>query len=239
MVREGRAASLATVVGARSDAGAHLVGTKMLVPADGSAPVGSIQADIDASLVEDAASMLREERSAIVERETPLGLLEIFVESFPPPQRLVIVGAVHVAVPLARLGKMLGYHVTVVDPRDVFATRERFPEADEIIVEWPEDALPGLRLDRSSSVAVLTHDPKIDVPALKVALDSEARYIGALGSRTTFAQRKADLAVLGATEEQLARIHAPIGLKIGARTPAEIALAVMGEIVARRRLGES
>jgi xanthine dehydrogenase accessory factor len=209
----------------------------MLISADGSQPVGSIHPDVDQSLVVEAAGMLRDERSAIVERETPLGTLEVFIESFPPPQRLVIVGAVHVAVPLAQMGKMLGYHVTVVDPRDVFATRERFPDADDIVVEWPEDALPGLRLDRSTSVAVLTHDPKIDVPALALALNTEARYIGALGSRTTFAQRKADLAALGVAEEQMARIHAPIGLKIGARTPAEIALAVMSEIVTARRLG--
>jgi xanthine dehydrogenase accessory factor len=217
--------------------GEHLIGARLLVPADGSAPLGSIHSDVDGQLIADAAAMLRDERSAIVEYDTLAGTLEVFIESFPPPQRLVIVGAVHVAVPLARMGKMLGYHVTVVDPRDVFATRERFPDADDIIVEWPEDALPGLQLDRSTSVAVLTHDPKIDVPALAVALGTEARYVGALGSRTTFAQRKADLADLGITEQQMARFHAPIGLKIGARTPTEIALAVMSEVVAARRLG--
>jgi xanthine dehydrogenase accessory factor len=130
---------------------------------------------------------------------------------------------------------MLGYRVTVVDPREVFATRERFPEADALVVEWPEEALAGLTLNTSTSVAVLTHDPKIDLPALRAALEADIQYVGALGSRTTIEQRKADLKEMGVTEEQLDRIHGPIGLNIGARTPAEIALATMSEIVAARR----
>ena len=131
---------------------------------------------------------------------------------------------------------MLGYRVTVIDPREVFATRARFPEADSLLVEWPEDALPKLDVNASTSIATLTHDPKLDLPALRLAINSPARYVGALGSRKTHSERREELARMGATEEQLDRIHAPVGLRIGARTPTEIALAIMAEIVAARRI---
>lgn len=234
-VRQGRPVSLATLIKAHPATGAANIGAKLLIPGNGSGAVGSIHPDIDALLVADAKEMLAQERSAIATYETSVGTLEVFIECFPPPQQLVIVGAVHVAVPLSRFARMLGYKVTVVDPREVFATQARFPEADALIVDWPEEAFPKLEINASTAVAVLTHDPKIDVPALMLALNSEARYVGALGSRATIAQRKAELAALGVTEEQLNRIHAPIGLNIGARTPTEIALAVMAEIVAVRR----
>jgi xanthine dehydrogenase accessory factor len=234
MVRIGRAVSLAILIRVQPEGGSLLTGAKMLVAGDGPT-VGTIHPDVDASIITDAAGMMREERSGIVTYERAAVTLDVFIESFPPPQKLVIVGAVHVAVPLSRLAKMLGYHVTVVDPREIFATRARFPDADDLLVAWPDEAFPDLPLDASTSVATLTHDPKIDVPALMLALNSQARYVGALGSRTTFAQRKAELVALGATEEQVARVHAPIGLKIGSRTPAEIALSIMAEIVAARR----
>lgn len=234
MVARGEAVSLATVV-ASSGEGLPQVGAKLLVRGDGSAVAGSIDAELDARLAEDARRLLLEERSSIVRYERAGGSVEVFIESYPPPQHLVIVGAVHVSIPLSRFAKMLGYRVTVIDPREVFATRERFPDVDGLIVEWPEEGLAQLTLNSSTSVAVLTHDPKIDLPALKAALDSPARYVGALGSRATFEQRKADLAEMGVTQEQIARIHSPIGLKLGARTPAEIALAVMAEVVGARR----
>ena len=167
--------------------------------------------------------------------DTPLGRWEVFIESFAPPQHLVIVGAVHVAIPLCRMAKLLGYRVTVMDPRGVFATPARFPEADRLLVEWPQDGFPMLDINRGTSVVVLTHDPKLDLPALTHALNSDARYIGAIGSRTTTEQRKEELAQMGATPEQIARLHAPIGLRIGSRTPAEIALSIMAEVVAVRR----
>ncbi len=233
-VRQGRAVSLATLIKADPSSDSPKIGAKLLIPGDDS-PVGSIHPDLDALLVAAAKEMLAQERSGIVTHATSAGTLEVFIETFPPPQQLIIVGAVHVAVPLSKMAKMLGYKVVVVDPREVFATQARFPEADDLVVEWPEDAFPRLEINSSAAIAVLTHDPKIDVPALKLALDSEARYVGALGSRATIGQRKAELATLGATEEQLNRIHAPIGLKLGSRTPAEIALAVMAEIVAVRR----
>jgi len=207
----------------------------MLIPGDGSPTIGSIHPDLDALVLADAARLLALERSETVTYEIGGERVEVFIESFPPPQQLIIMGAVHVAVSLARLAKMLGFRVTVVDPRGVFATRERFPEADRLLVEWPQDAFNLLDINSSTYVVVLTHDPKLDLPALVWALNSEARYVGAIGSRSTTQQRKADLAEMGATEEQLARIHAPIGLNIGALTPAEIAVAIMAEIVAVRR----
>lgn len=232
LLRNGQPASLATVI--VSDAEDVPPGTRLLLPHAGLA-LGSIHPDIDAQIAVDAEQFLLEEHSKVVTYTLPAGLIEVFIESYPPPQQLIIVGAVHVAIPLTKLGKMLGYRVTIVDPRGAFATIERFPHADSVIVEWPEDAFSLLTLTSSTYVAVLTHDPKLDLPALMAALNSEARYVGLIGSRATVAQRKAELEVMGATEEQLARIHAPIGLNIGARTPAEIALSVMAEMVAVRR----
>jgi xanthine dehydrogenase accessory factor len=238
MVARGEAVSVATVVSSGGGEGLPEVGAKMLLPGDGSPAVGSIHSAVDARILKDARRLIEEERSQTVSYESPAGPVEVFIESYPPPQHLVIVGAVHVSIPLAKMGKMLGYRVTVIDPREVFATPERFPDVDSLIAEWPEEAFSKLTLNRSTSVAVLTHDPKIDLPALKAALDSEAQYVGALGSRTTIEQRKADLREMGATPAQLDRIHAPIGLDIGSRTPAEIALATMAEIVAVRRRGD-
>src|SRR5438874_4234961 len=233
MVRQGRAASLATVV--KSQAGDVPAGAKLLLPGDGSARAGSIRPELDGALAADAARLLGDERSETIAYETPGGRVDAFIQSFPPPQQVVIVGAVHVAIPLAKIAKMLGYGVTVTDPRAVFATPARFPEADRLIVEWPEDAFKQIELNTSTSVVVLTHDPKLDLPATLAALQSPARYVGAIGSRTTTEQRKSDLADIGATEEQLARLHSPIGLRIGARTPAEIALSIMADVGATMR----
>jgi xanthine dehydrogenase accessory factor len=201
----------------------------------GALAVGGIHPDIDSLISADAWDLLAEGRSEIRTYMASGEALEVFLETFPPPLRLVIVGAVHVAIPLHRLGKLLGYHVTVVDARGVLATAERFPTADCLMVEWPDDAMNSLGLDSSTSVVVLTHDPKFDIPALITALNSPARYVGAIGSRSTHRQRLDTLRGEGATEEQLARIHAPIGLDIGAQTPAEIALAIMAEIVSNMR----
>ena len=133
-----------------------------------------------------------------------------------------------------RLGHLLGYHVTVIDARGMLATRERFPLADEVLTEWPDEAMARIGLDAGTAVVVLTHDPKFDHPALVVALRSEARYIGAIGSRGTIRQRQEALLEMGFTAKQFSRIHAPIGLDIGGQTPAEIALSIMAEVVAAR-----
>ncbi len=161
--------------------------------------------------------------------------VEVFLAVAPAPPLLVIVGAGHIAIPLSRMAKVLGYRVVVVDARAAFATRERLPDADELLVQWPDEALAGLRLTSAAAVAVLTHDDKFDVPALVAALASPAHYVGAIGSRGTRRQRDERLRVAGLTDEQLARIHGPIGLDIGARTPEEIALAILAQVVASRR----
>ena len=159
----------------------------------------------------------------------------IFVTVHVPPPRLVITGAVHISQALAPMARMLGYDVTIVDPRTAFATQERFPDV-KVIAEWPDVALPPLGVDRYTAFVALTHDPKIDDPALTHALERECFYIGALGSKKTHARRLERLKQQGATDAQLARIHAPIGLAIGAVSPPEIAVAIMGEITSRLRL---
>jgi xanthine dehydrogenase accessory factor len=241
MVREGRPVCLATLISAtaRPDnpgAGLPDIGAKLLIPTDGSAALGSIHPEIDRAIASDATRLLAEERSQALTYEVAGGTLEVFVECFPPPPHLVIVGAVHIAITLCKLAKLLGYRVTIIDPREAFATQARFPEADRIMVEWPEEAMQAIDLNMSTYVVVLTHDPKLDLPALMAALSSPVRYVGAIGSRKTSAERRASLAAMGATDEQIARLHSPVGLAIGARSPAEIAVSIMAEIIAVRRL---
>ncbi len=231
LLRRGRPASLATVI--NSSDPHFLPGSHFLFTGEDSSL--SIHPSLDALLAADTQRLLVEERSEVLAYHTSSGDVEMFVESFLPPQQLIIVGAVHVAITLSKIAKLLGYKVTLVDPRGVFATAERFPEADCIIVDWPEDAFKQLNINMSASVVVLTHDAKLDSPALLLALNSEARYVGMIGSRATAAQRKADLAAMGVTEAQLAHIHSPVGLNIGAKTPAEIAVAIIAEIIAERR----
>jgi xanthine dehydrogenase accessory factor len=160
--------------------------------------------------------------------------VEIFIDVFPPLPRLIVVGAVHIAIPLVTFAKVLGFRTFVIDARLAFATRARFPHTAELIVEWPSTAMEKLELDEASYVVIVSHDDKLDIPALQVALASPARYVGILGSRKTHAKRVQALKQLGLTDEQLARIHAPIGLKLGATSPEEIALSIMAEVVAVR-----
>jgi xanthine dehydrogenase accessory factor len=167
--------------------------------------------------------------------ETPQGRL-FFTVHVPSPQ-LVITGAVHISQALAPIGKLLGYDVTIVDPRTAFATAERFPDV-KVVAEWPDVALPPLNVDRYTAFVALTHDPKIDDPALLHALSRDCFYIGALGSKKTHAKRVARLKEQGRSDAEIARIHAPIGLDIGAVSPPEIAVAIMGEITARLRQAE-
>jgi len=166
--------------------------------------------------------------------ETPAG--KVFVHVFAPPPRLMIVGAVHIAEPLARMASLTGYGVTIIDPRRSFADSQRF---DVIAVEsdWPDEALDRLKPDMRTAIVTLTHDPKLDDPALDAALKSDAFYVGALGSRKTHQARLQRLTALGHDETALARIHGPVGLDIGALSPAEIALSIMGQITAVRRGG--
>lgn len=164
--------------------------------------------------------------------------LEVFVTSFAPPPRLVIFGAIDFAAALAQVGKVLGFEVVVVDARPVFATRKRFPHADEVVVDWPHRWLEGQQVDRRTVICVLTHDPKFDVPALEVALRTPAAYVGAMGSRRTHEDRLQRLREAGLTDAELARLRSPIGLDLGARTPEETAISIAAEIV-RDRWGGS
>jgi xanthine dehydrogenase accessory factor len=164
--------------------------------------------------------------------EAPQG--KVFLTVHVPPPRLVITGAVHISQALAPIGKLLGYDVTIVDPRTAFASIERFPDV-KVIAEWPDVALPQLGIDRYTAFVALTHDPKIDDPALTHALARDCFYIGALGSKKTHGRRLDRLKAQGLSDAALARVHAPIGLEIGAVSPAEIAVAIMGEITARLR----
>lgn len=152
-----------------------------------------------------------------------------FVQVFNPPRRLIIVGAVHAAQVLAPMAALAGYEVIVVDPRGAFATEVRFPQVT-LNTEWPDDALEGLDIDRRTAVVTLTHDPKLDDPALKVALRKEPFYIGALGSRKTHAKRVERLSAAGFSNRDIERIHAPVGLDIGAISPAEIAVSIVAEM---------
>ncbi|MFL6936965.1 MAG: XdhC family protein [Xanthobacteraceae bacterium] len=168
--------------------------------------------------------------------ETPQG--RVFLTAHVPPPRLVITGAVHISQALAPIARVVGYDVTIVDPRTAFASIERFPDV-KVIAEWPDSALPPLNIDRYTAFVALTHDPKIDDPALTHALERECFYIGALGSKKTHARRVERLKSAGLNEDAIARIHAPIGLPIGAVSPPEIAVAIMGEITARLRQTEA
>jgi xanthine dehydrogenase accessory factor len=159
---------------------------------------------------------------------------DLFVEPFRRPAHLVIIGAIHIAIPLHRLAKLMGYRVTVIDARKKFATRDRFPEADELIVAWPDEAMKKLTIDNSTFVVILTHDPKFDLPALRSVLKEDAGYVGAIGSRKTNQNRFDALRAEGFTEEQLARVHGPIGLDLGGRGAEETALGILAEITAVR-----
>jgi xanthine dehydrogenase accessory factor len=160
---------------------------------------------------------------------------DVFVLPLLPPPRMYVFGAVDHAAAVARMGSFLGYHVTVCDARSRFLTPERFPEADELVVAWPDEFLRSAQVDEQTAICVLTHDHKFDIPLLQAALATPAGYLGALGAKRTNAERVERLRAEGVSEDELARIHAPIGLDIGARTPEEVAVAVAGEIVALRR----
>jgi len=181
-------------------------------------------------LKEEIEKHIRRGKSGMVEMPAGKAFLTVHV---PPPQ-LVITGAVHISQALAPIARLLGYDVTIVDPRTAFASIERFPDV-KVIAEWPDIALPPLGIDRYTAFVALTHDPKIDDPALTHALARDCFYIGALGSKKTHARRIERLKVQGLSDGTLARIHAPIGLAIGAVSPSEIAVAIMGEITAELR----
>ncbi|HEX3452457.1 MAG TPA: XdhC family protein [Solirubrobacteraceae bacterium] len=165
----------------------------------------------------------------------PVGMeVRLFIAAYAPKPVMYIFGAIDFSRAMARIGKYLGYHVTVIDARPVFATKQRLPDADEIVVSWPDEFLSNARVDKRTALIVLTHDVKFDIPLLEVALRTDAGYIGAMGSRRTHANRIEELRRIGITDAELTRISAPIGLDIGARTPEETAISIAAEIIALR-----
>jgi xanthine dehydrogenase accessory factor len=188
--------------------------------------------DVTGELANDGAIVLAARRAMdLGKSETvDIGGAKIFLNVYVPPPRLIIVGAVHIAQSLAPMAAMLEFDVTVVDPRGAWATSQRFPGV-KVIKDWADEAFQEMGLDVSTAVVTLTHDPKLDDPALESALKSDAFYIGALGSRRTHAKRKERLAEVGITDEMFARIHGPVGLNIGAKSPGEIAVSILGQII--------
>jgi xanthine dehydrogenase accessory factor len=228
------------VVSAARGPGGEVVATAL----DGPHPGATLRIFDDGRVEGDAAMLapardpalaaLRRELSATTTIQTAAGPVSVFLEVFPRPPRLVIFGGVHVAVALVPMARALGYRAIVADGRSAFLTRERFPEADELILAWPEAAFERIGLDASCYVCVLSHDPKFDDPALLLALRSPARYVGAIGSRKTQTARRERLRSSGLGDEAIARLHGPIGLDLGGRQPAETALAILAEMTAVR-----
>ncbi|MFF3848960.1 XdhC family protein [Streptomyces sp. NPDC002328] len=254
----GGAAALARIVSGPAD----LVGRALLVRPDGSHDGGGYgdggyegggyegggyeggfgaHPELDRTVAAEAAAFLDAGRTGTLEigaQGSRCGApLTVLVESSVPPPRMIVFGAIDFASALVRAGKFLGYRVTVCDARPVFATRARFPEADEIAVEWPHRYLERTEVDGRTVLCVLTHDAKFDVPLLRLALRLPVAYVGAMGSRRTHLDRNARLREVGVTEMELARLRSPIGLDLGARTPEETALSIAAEIIAARRGG--
>ncbi|MEU3243429.1 MULTISPECIES: XdhC family protein [unclassified Streptomyces] len=234
----GETAALARIVSGP----AELLGRGLLVRPDGSYEGGlGAHPALDGTVAAEAGAFLDAGRTGtleIGEQGTRCGApLLVLVESSVPPPRMIVFGAIDFASALVRIGKFLGYHVTVCDARPVFATAARFPDADEIVVEWPHRYLERAEVDARTVLCVLTHDAKFDVPLLRLALRLPVAYVGAMGSRRTHLDRNARLREVGVTELELARLRSPIGLDLGARTPEETALSIASEIVAGRRGG--
>jgi xanthine dehydrogenase accessory factor len=228
LLAEERAGAVATVI-AGPDA---LLGRKLLVESYREGWLGSIDEAVDASIAKMAKTSIQQG----TDRQVTLAEqgFELFIDVLLPPPTLVMVGGVHIAIVLASLAKTVGYRTIVIDPRHAFGNEERFPHIDQLLRMWPEEAFAQLAVNENMAVAILTHDPKIDDPALRMVLRSPIFYIGALGSRKTHDARLQRLRAEGFTDHELERIHAPIGLKIHAQTPEEIALAIMAEIVKAR-----
>ncbi|RSS99008.1 XdhC/CoxI family protein [Streptomyces sp. WAC07149] len=235
---QGEAAALARI----AEGPAELTGRALVVRPDGSFEGGfGGHPELDRTLAEEARAMLDAGKTGVLEIGADGRLcgepLKVLVESSVPPPRMIVFGAIDFASALVRIGKFLGYHVTLCDARPVFATKNRFPEADEIVVDWPHRYLETARVDGRTVLCVLTHDAKFDVPLLEMALKLPVAYVGAMGSRRTHEDRNKRLREVGVTELELARLRSPIGLDLGARSPEETALSIAAEIVANRRGG--
>ncbi|MET7737079.1 XdhC/CoxI family protein [Streptomyces sp. NPDC005402] len=236
---KGQAAALARIVSGPRE----LVGRALVVGPENVSGYGGFGAhpELDRTIAAEAGAFLDAGRTGtleIGEQGSRCGApLTVLVESSVPPPRMIVFGAIDFASALVRIGKFLGYRVTVCDARPVFATEARFPEADEVVVEWPHRYLERTEVDARTVLCVLTHDAKFDIPLLRLALRLPVAYVGAMGSRRTHLDRTERLREVGVTELELARLRSPIGLDLGARTPEETALSIAAEIVANRRGG--
>ena len=246
-VRAGEPVAVVTVIEGPGKIGAR----RVIWPAEGEPPASQPAAGmplatgtlgsgdrLDQAVDDDARGMLAQGLTGVrhygAAGERRMDELSVFVQSFSPPPRMLVFGAIDFAAAVARIGKFLGYRVTVCDARPVFATTTRFPDADEVVTDWPHRYLSGVTTDERTVICVLTHDPKFDVPVLEVALRAPAAYIGAMGSRRTHEDRLDRLREAGMSEEELARLRSPVGLDLGARTPEETAVAIAAELIQLR-----
>lgn len=205
-------------------------GSRILIVGD------AVQGSLGTEALDEAGGLaghdaITSEKSGIVSLAPDV---DAFVDVFPPPPLMVIIGAVHVAQAVVAVARPLGFRIVVVDARQTLATRERFPDADDLIVAWPDEAYARLPITRTTAIVILTHDPKFDEPAILGALQTDAGYIGAVGSRKTNVDRRVRLVEAGATDAQIARVHGPIGLNIGGGSPQEMAISIVAEIIAVR-----
>jgi xanthine dehydrogenase accessory factor len=241
-VEHGEPVAVATVISGPGQVGARRIiwsgnsGSELGWQPGSSGTLGS--ARLDDAIDDDARGMLAQGLTGIrrygADGERLGDELAVFVNSFAPAPRMLVFGAIDFAAAVARAGKFLGYHVTVCDARKVFATRSRFPDADEVVIDWPHRYLASTEVDARTVICVLTHDPKFDVPVLEVALRTPAGYIGAMGSRRTHDDRLERLREAGLTEAELSRLRSPIGLDLGARTPEETAVSITAELIQLR-----
>jgi xanthine dehydrogenase accessory factor len=232
-IRDEVPVAVATVI-----SGPGVLGGRRIIQAETATGTLGAGDRLDEAVDDDARGMLAQGLTGVrhygEHGERRLDDLSVFVQSFAPPPRMLVFGAIDFAAAVARAGKFLGYRVTVCDARPIFATHARFPDADEVIVDWPHRYLATTPIDSRTVICVLTHDPKFDVPVLEVALRTPAGYIGAMGSRRTHDDRLARLREAGLTEDELARLRSPIGLDLGARTPEETAVSVAAELIQLR-----
>lgn len=226
------AIGVATLIDGEGAAGSRIVLTK-------NEASGSLGDDgLDHAVIESARALLLRGTTKTVKLgahgENRMDDLSIFVESFAPAPRMIIFGAIDFAAAVARIGKFMGYYVIVCDARALFVTKRRFPDADEVIIDWPHRYLPTVDVDETTVICVLTHDPKFDVPVLEIALRTNAGYIGAMGSRRTHLDRLERLREVGMTEAEIAKLKSPIGLDLGGRTPEETAISIAAEIISNQ-----
>ena len=220
---------LATVINGR------FAGNKLVIKPNGLITGYSGDSKLDANISDIASDFWNEYCSEIKSIQLEKDWIEVFFDSFLPPERIIIVGAAHIAIHLVYMAKQMGFYTIVIDPRAAFATHERFPHVDELHKGWPQDVIPTLNPDASTYLVVVSHDAKIDVPALDAGLKYPFRYIGLLGSKSTQADRQAGLRNIGYNDKDLKKVYGPIGIRIGSRLPDEIALSIMAEIIAVRR----